>query len=90
MSGKTLIRIGAIIFVAVAITATVIELTREPQAPVATISTPAPTGSAGTDPVRRELRRCQRLGEAATSDADCLTAWSRNRNRFLGGETERQ
>lgn len=89
MDGKTLARIGAIVFVAVAITATVLELTREPQAPAETVSAPALTGSADTDPTRLELRRCQRLGEAAARDADCLAAWSENRQRFLGTGTER-
>ncbi|WP_444541759.1 putative entry exclusion protein TrbK-alt [Allosediminivita pacifica] len=30
------------------------------------------------------MRRCQQLGEAASSDADCLAAWAENRDRFLG------
>lgn len=90
MDGKTLARIGAVVFVAVAITATVLELTREPAPQLDTVSAPATSGAAATDPARRELRRCQRLGEAATRDRDCLAAWSENRQRFLGTETERQ
>ncbi|MCZ4292249.1 putative entry exclusion protein TrbK-alt [Hoeflea alexandrii] len=90
MDGKTLARIGAIIFVAVAITATVLELTRAPQAPKGSVSAPAASASHHADPARRELRRCQRLGEAATRDTDCLSVWSENRQRFLGGEPERQ
>lgn len=90
MDGKTLARIGAIIFVAVALTATVLELTREPEPQSDAVSAPASTGASDADPARRELRRCQRLGEAATRDRDCLAAWSENRQRFLGTETERQ
>ena len=90
MDGKTLARIGAIVFVAVAITATVLELTREPKPQSDAVSAPAATGASDDDPARRALRRCQRLGEAATRDRNCLSAWSENRQRFLGTETERQ
>ncbi|WP_273281665.1 putative entry exclusion protein TrbK-alt [Pseudooceanicola atlanticus] len=89
MDGKTLARLGAIVFVAVATTATVLELTREPKPQSDAVSAPATSGAAA-DPARGELRRCQRLGEAATRDRNCLSAWSENRQRFLGTETERQ
>ncbi|MEO3434618.1 putative entry exclusion protein TrbK-alt [Inquilinus sp. CAU 1745] len=81
MEGRNLARIGAIVFVAFAITATVIEMTREDDpAPVRA----APTVQRPADPLRATLRRCQRLGEAATRDADCLAAWAASRDRFLG------
>ncbi|WP_226558453.1 putative entry exclusion protein TrbK-alt [Salipiger thiooxidans] len=81
MEGRTLARIGAIVFVAFAITATVIEMTREDDpAPIR----PAPALQPPADPLRATLRRCQRLGEAAASDAACLAAWAENRDRFLG------
>ena len=81
MEGKVLARIAAIVFVAIAITATVIEMTRE-EAPVPASTAPALQPPA--DPLRATLRRCQQLGEAAASDADCLAAWAENRDRFLG------
>ena len=81
MEGKMLARIAAIAFVAIAITATVIEMTRE-EAPVPASTAPALQPPA--DPLRATLRRCQQLGEAAASDADCLAAWAENRDRFLG------
>ena len=81
MEGKVLARIAAIVFVAIAITATVIEMTRE-EAPVSASSAPALQPSA--DPLRATLRRCQQLGEAATSDPVCLSAWAESRDRFLG------
>ena len=90
MDGKTLARIGAIVLVAIAIAATVLELTRKPEPHSNADSAPASTSAASDDPSRRELRRCQRLGEAATRDRDCLAAWSENRQRFLGTGTERQ
>ena len=81
MEGKVLARIAAIVFVAIAITATVIEVTREEgPAPAST----APALQPPADPLRATLRRCQQLGEAAASDADCLAAWTENSDRFLG------
>lgn len=81
MEGKTLARIGAIVFVAFAITATVIELTRdeEPAQPAH-----APAFAPSVDPLRAEQRRCQKLGEAAVRDTECLAVWAETRDRFLG------
>ncbi|WMS45160.1 putative entry exclusion protein TrbK-alt [Acuticoccus sp. MNP-M23] len=81
MEGKTLARIGAIVFVAFAMIATVIELTREdePARPA-----PAPAFAPAVDPLRAEQRRCQQLGEAAVRDTECLAVWAETRDRFLG------
>lgn len=85
MDGKILARLGAVIFVALAITATVIDMTRPKPAPVETslpsVATPA------TDPLRDELARCQLLGAAGANDADCLKTWAENRRRFLAPHT---
>jgi len=81
MEGKMLARIGAIVFVAFAITATVIEMTREAE-PVP--PAPAPVFAPSVDPLRAEQRRCQQLGEAAVRDAACLAVWAETRDRFLG------
>ena len=81
MEGKTLARIGAIVFVAFAMTATVIELTREEEL---TRAAPAPAFAPSVDPLHAEQRRCQRLGEAAVRDAACLEVWAETRDRFLG------
>jgi conjugative transfer region protein TrbK len=84
MDGKMLTKLGAIIFVAFATTATAIDLTRNNQpattqrGPVVDPQTPH------DDPLRDTLARCQGLGEAATSNNDCLAAWAENRRRFLG------
>jgi len=81
MEGKTLARIGAIVFVAIAITVTVVEMTRKDDpAPAST----APAFQPPADPLRQSLRRCQQLGEAAVNDPDCLATWAESRNRFLG------
>ncbi|HEY9579523.1 MAG TPA: putative entry exclusion protein TrbK-alt [Rhizorhapis sp.] len=81
MDGKTLARLGAVVFVAVAITATAIEMSRKEEAPEAWPS--GRTTQTPTDPLRDELIRCQALGEAGPRDPACLRAWAENRNRFL-------
>ena len=85
MDGKKLARIGAVIFVAVALTATAIEMTRQEDAPMAA---PSLAADINTRPLRTELTRCQKFGEAATRDQACLRAWAKNRRRFLGIDAE--
>ncbi|CDX22697.1 conserved exported hypothetical protein [Mesorhizobium sp. ORS 3324] len=83
MDGKTLARIIGVIFVAVAITATAVEMTRKQDKPgAAVLETPAPSQS----PLREDLRRCQVLGEGALRDSGCLRLWSEQRDRFLGSK----
>ncbi|MBA4208244.1 MAG: conjugal transfer protein TrbK [Parvibaculum sp.] len=81
MDGKALARIGAIVFVTIAITATVIEMTRK-DGPARGVA--APAAPVMDDPLREDLRRCQLLGGAAASDHECLATWAQNRDRFLG------
>ncbi|MFH3479071.1 putative entry exclusion protein TrbK-alt [Xanthobacter sp. V4C-8] len=82
MDGKTLARIGVVAFVAVAITASVIELTRKEEATeIRTVN--RPHGS-DPEPLRATLRQCRDMGEAAGRDVACLKAWAENRDRFLG------
>ncbi|ENI4223751.1 hypothetical protein ROTAS13_00022 [Roseomonas sp. TAS13] len=80
MDGKMLARLGAIIFVAIAITATAIEMTRKEDAP----ALPSRLVQPERDPLREGQRRCQQLGTTAASDAECLRVWAENRDRFLG------
>ena len=84
MEAKTLARIGAVVFVAIAITAAVIDGARKPE-PTVTFAV-APTIAASADPLAAELERCNTLGEAGERDAGCLAAWAKNRRRFLGEE----
>ena len=81
MDGKMLARLGAVVFVAVAITATAIEMNRKEEVREAWPS--GRTTQAQGDPLRDELIRCQVLGEAGPRDPACLRAWAENRNRFL-------
>lgn len=82
MDGKMLARLGAIIFVAVAITATAIEMTRKDEAPAAPIARQLQPSN--PDPLRAGQRRCQQLGQKATEDPECLRVWAESRDRFLG------
>ena len=82
MDGKLLARLGAVVFVAIAITATAIEMTRKEEEPPAQASRPSEDTPA--DPLREAQRRCQLLGEAAVRDTECLRTWAETRDRFLG------
>jgi len=81
MDGKMLARLGAVVFVAVAITATAIEMTRKDE-PAETWTSPRPN-TAPSDRLRDELFRCQALGEAGPRDPSCMRAWAESRRRFL-------
>lgn len=62
MDGKTLARIGAIVFVAVAITATAIEMNRKDDRPIDFATRVRPVAS--QDPLAAELLRCSEIGES--------------------------
>ena len=83
MDGKMLARLSAIIFVAIAITATAIEVTRKEEPAQVR---PARALQPPRDPMRDSLRRCQQLGQMAVSNPDCLATWAESRDRFLGRE----
>ena len=81
MDGKMLARLGAIIFVSLAITATAIEMTRKDAAPeMGRVHAVEPK----RDALREGQRRCQQLGQQAADDAECLRVWAETRDRFLG------
>ena len=86
MEGSVLARIAAIVFVAIAITAAVMEMGRDEEGQALR---PAPLVAPEADPLRAAKRRCQELGEAAASDPDCLAVWAETRDRFLGRDRER-
>ncbi|MBU2232916.1 MAG: putative entry exclusion protein TrbK-alt [Alphaproteobacteria bacterium] len=81
MDGKMLAQLGAVVFVAIAITATAIEMTRN-ETPLS--QRPASPVEPTRDPLRDAQRRCQQLGQAAASDPDCMRVWAETRDRFLG------
>ncbi len=77
-------RIGAIVFVALAITAAAIEAARQ-DTPVAPPTVPASPLVAAANPLRQDQRRCQLMGQAAAADEACLRVWAETRERFLTG-----
>lgn len=85
MESKTFARIGAVAFVAVAITMTALQL-REPPAPTETVFVPLDEASA--DPLASELKRCQSLGARGSEDFTCRHVWAIQRHRFLYGGRE--
>ncbi|CCV09098.1 conserved exported hypothetical protein [Mesorhizobium metallidurans STM 2683] len=82
MNGKILARIGAVVFIAVALTVTAIEMSSKDDEP----DDPAmrDRSIASQDPLASELRRCSGIGEAGPRDPGCLKAWAESRRRFLG------
>jgi len=79
-------RLGAVVFVGIAITATVIEMTRKEEAPEVHTLVLRPGLEAAT--LQRQLRGCRDMGEAAIREPACLKLWAANRNRFLGQSPE--
>jgi conjugative transfer region protein TrbK len=84
MEGKLLARIGAIAFVAIAITMTALEMRDDPKSLPAdnVVTVVEPDG----DPLPAILRDCAALGEAGARDRGCLAAWAESRRRFLAPE----
>lgn len=82
MDTKLLARIGAVIFIAIAITMTAIELSHVPEAGRNEGRAERPAAVA-VDPLLAELQRCQLLGQAGAADQSCMRAWAENRRRFL-------
>lgn len=83
MSGGALARIGALVFLGVAVAVTLVQMAREEERPPQDLpafmeETPP------EDPLRAQQRRCQLMGEAARNDVDCLAVWAETRDRFLG------
>ncbi len=81
MDGKMLARLGAVVFVAAAVTAAVIEMTRKDEVPS---SPPTRLVEPERDLLRESQRRCQQLGQRAAGDAECLRVWAETRDRFFG------
>ncbi|OZA72732.1 MAG: hypothetical protein B7X78_00420 [Sphingomonadales bacterium 39-62-4] len=80
MDGKTLARIGVVIFVGAAVAAAIVERSQKEDSPTEAVTRPSP----GVDADRAVLRRCRDLGEGAARDPLCLRAWAESRRRFLG------
>ncbi|MCQ8876224.1 putative entry exclusion protein TrbK-alt [Mesorhizobium sp. LMG17149] len=82
MQGKIFARAIAIVFIAVALTVTAIEMSSRDDGPDAPAT--RDRSIASQDPLAAELRRCSGIGEAGPRDPGCLKAWVESRRRFLG------
>jgi conjugative transfer region protein TrbK len=81
MDGKLLARIGAAVFVGLAVAVALVQLRGEPQSraePGTAVWVP------DGDPLPAQLRTCRQMGELALSSADCRAAWAEKRRRFFG------
>lgn len=85
MDSRTLTRVAAVALLAVALTAALIAMRWQEDAPAHAISA-APAITAA-DPLREGQRRCQQMGEDAASDPDCMAIWAETRDRFLGRDS---
>ena len=85
MDSRTLTRVAAVALLAVALTAALIAMRWQEDAPSrANSAAPAITPA---DPLREGQHRCQQMGEAAAGDPDCMAIWAESRDRFLGRDT---
>ena len=82
MDGKILVRLGAVVFIAVALTVAAIEMSSKDDEPDALAT--RDRSIASQDPLASELRGCSGIGEAGPRDPGCLKAWADSRRRFLG------
>lgn len=78
-----LVRVGAVVFVALAIIASAVELSRKPDDPMPVQPS---SNSASHAALRDELLRCQLMGNLPMPPKECLDAWAESRRRFLGGD----
>ncbi|CAN7296338.1 putative entry exclusion protein TrbK-alt [Mesorhizobium caraganae] len=82
MDGRTFARTVAVIFVAAAVTAAALGMSRNENKPAGEGA--HTTAGSMPNPLRDGLRRCQVLGEAALRDDGCARLWAEQRDRFLG------
>ena len=81
MDTKLFARIGAIAFVAIAITMTALQLREEP---VRAVPEVVDVTDPDSDALPEQLRQCSAMGEAAARDPICHAAWAEKRRRFFG------
>lgn len=85
MDFKLFVRVGAVTFVAVALTVSLLQMRNErPARMPEVIAVLAPDG----DPLAARLQACSEMGELALSASDCREAWAEKRRRFLGARDD--
>lgn len=85
MDAKLFARIGAVAFVAIAITMSALQLREER---VSALPEVVDVTDSDSDPLPEQLRHCKAMGEAAARDPICHAAWAEKRRRFLGTKAE--
>lgn len=81
MDSKLFARIGAAVFVGLALAMTLVQLREEPaRKPDLQPMVQGPVG----DPLTAQLRACAQMGEAALTSPPCRAAWAEKRRRFFG------
>lgn len=85
MDTKLFARIGAVAFVAIAITMSALQLREER---VSAVTEVVDVTDPDSDPLPEQLRQCNAMGEAAARDPICHAAWAEKRRRFLGVKGE--
>ncbi|GEM_PF-1853336 len=86
MDPKMLVRMIAVVLLAVTLLACAVELGRLGPTPEPSAASP----QQNADPLAGEIARCKALGDAAVDDAGCKEAWAKSRERFFGNQTPRQ
>src|SRR3546814_16739839 len=81
MKTTTIALIGAAGFVVTALALSIVQMNE----PASTTTQTVFVADDKIDPLRAELRRCRRIGQAAASDTLCLRACAEQRSRFLLG-----
>ena len=80
MHSKLLARVGAAVFVGIAVAMTLVQMREEPAArPEPAREVWVPDG----DPLPAQLRACAQMGELALSSSDCRAVWAEKRRRFF-------
>ncbi|WP_299589269.1 putative entry exclusion protein TrbK-alt [uncultured Tateyamaria sp.] len=79
MKGVLLLRLGIGVLAFMAVLGALLEIAREDDINVRTISELPEVD----DPLQAELQRCRYLGDAALEDQDCADTWTETRRRFL-------
>lgn len=85
MDTKLFARVGAIAFVAIAITMSALQLREEPDSAAEHVTKHA---EAEHDGLADQLRQCAAMGEPANRDPFCRAVWFEARRHFFGMDKE--
>lgn len=81
MDSKFLARLGACVFVGLAVAMTLVQVLGDP---AARPDSAPNVSSPDSDPLSAQMTACAQMGDAALASLDCRAAWAENRRRFFG------